>query len=336
MRKTTAYLLLTGLIALGSCSGGGTNSDNEKNKFRLESWLEVNGYDPSECLAGNGIYLLESTSNPGGELFEGGGYVFMDYTVRNLDNVISSTSSEALAKQTGKYSRTACYGPVMQYAGENSLRVGIEDMLLGMRTGETRKALIPSWLMSYTRYSKPGEYIKHSPSNTSNAIYEITLRQVTGSIFQWESDSVSRWMSLDGGNFRSVSNGLWMETLEQPSTREMPSDTTVYINYTGRRLDGQVFDTTIKDTAIVNGIYSGSRTYKPVKVSWSGSETGLLMGSSGSSLVRGFSMALYRMHPYEKARAVMTSDLAYSSGGSGNTIPAYSPLIFEVELTDEP
>ena len=48
-----------------------------------------------------------------------------------------------------------------------------------------------------------------------------------------------------------------------------------------------------------------------------------------------FFKSLFHMHAHEKGRAYLTSTNAYSSSGSGNTIPGFCPLIFEIEFVDK-
>ena len=60
------------------------------------------------------------------------------------------------------------------------------------------------------------------------------------------------------------------------------------------------------------------------------------MGSSGSTMIEGFAKTLFQMHPGEKGLGAFISDKGYGSSGSGNIIPSYSPLIFEIELVPEP
>ena len=42
------------------------------------------------------------------------------------------------------------------------------------------------------------------------------------------------------------------------------------------------------------------------------------------------------MHPHEKGTAVFYSGLGYTYRGSGGSIPAYSPLHFDLEIVDKP
>ena len=114
------------------------------------------------------------------------------------------------------------------------------------------------------------------------------------------------------------------------------SDTTVYINYTGRRMDGVVFDTSVADTAKVYGIYSASKTYEPVPIYWGESYGDITMTTSKTTPVTGFQMALWNMRPGEKAITAFYSELGYGSSGSGTAIPSYQPISFIIDLVEKP
>lgn len=143
------------------------------------------------------------------------------------------------------------------------------------------------------------------------------------------------------------------------STAFSNTDTTFTINYTGRRLlpkydgngklkegfDEQIFDTTIEDLAKDAGIYKEGKTYQPVTVKWSENASGITLG--GSTVIPGFYTALWNMQykhklwdtdkdaGYRKAVAIFYSPYGYGVSGSGNMIPAYAPLMFEIEIINE-
>ena len=60
------------------------------------------------------------------------------------------------------------------------------------------------------------------------------------------------------------------------------------------------------------------------------------MTSSETDVVDGFANAFLKMHQYEVGSAFFWSGLGYYSSGSGNRIPAYCPLRFDLELTVKP
>jgi hypothetical protein len=102
--------------------------------------------------------------------------------------------------------------------------------------------------------------------------------------------------------------------------REFPSDTTVYINYTGRLLNGRAFDTTVADTAKVWGLYSSSKTYAQQQVKWFSSDqdyTSITLGEDETSVIPGFAYGLSVMHPGEAGKCFFVSKYGYSGSGCG-------------------
>ena len=132
-------------------------------------------------------------------------------------------------------------------------------------------------------------------------------------------------------------NICYHKTLVEPiDTTSFKKDTTVYINYTGKLLNGQVFDTTIERVAKDNGLYSPSKTYTPVRINWGEEYTDITMGSDKTTVIGGFALTLWQMRAREKGVGVFYSNYGYNYSGSGSGIPGYAPLIFEIELVAKP
>lgn len=114
------------------------------------------------------------------------------------------------------------------------------------------------------------------------------------------------------------------------------TDTTIFINYVGRLLNGLVFDTNVERVAQVNGLSGG--TYEPMEIQWADSYSELKMGTGddASSMISGFAQTLWQMHPFGRALGIFYSTHGYGASGSGNSIPAYSPLLFEIEIVKDP
>lgn len=324
-------------LAISGCAKSEKTYPNDAEQRYLEAWIKVR--HPEAVQTELGTYMLEDI--PGtGTTYDGQNFAIVDCTVRDLDGAITSTTSAKVAQQLGTYDKSYYYGAKVWDAMNNSLPVGVEDMLDGMKVGGTRTSVLPAWLMTYDRYKKPSEYLKHSTDN-STAVYTVTLRGITDDIYKSQIDSIETYASryLDGAD--STSYGFYYKELKAPAdTNAFPSDTTVYINYIGRLLNGQVFDTTIKDTAKVHNIYSSSKTYSPVKIEWGEKSSDLKMysdgSSDGSSVISGFSMTLWKMRHYGKSAGLFVSAYGYGSSGNGNSIPGYVPLMFEIEIVDKP
>jgi FKBP-type peptidyl-prolyl cis-trans isomerase FklB len=288
---------------------------------------------------GLGIYILEEEDGTGATVKEDG-FIYADYVTTDLEGNITSYTDKQTAKQLGKYDTTSFYGPKVMSTTEGTMPAGLAEALIGMKEGGRKKVIIPSWLMSHMSYETEEEYLASSSSSAST-IYDITVRTYTDSIQLHEINLIEDYIKKNPQIFNSKmvndTTGFYYQPLsENISTEKFEKDTTIYINYTGRLLNGLVFDTTIEKVAKDNGIYSSSRTYGPTEVNWGEKYDDLTLGSSKSTVIPGFALTLWHMHPMEKGMGVFYSPLGYSFNGSGSSIPGYAPLIFEIEIVAKP
>ena len=335
----TILLPLLAVVAVG-CAKEAKSSTNELEKEYLEAWLKVN--HPDAVMSGAGIYILEDIPGTGAQ-YSGQAYVRAESTVKDLNGSITSTTDPEISKRLGTFTQGNYYGAKVLQVSESTVPIGVENLLTGMRIGGTRTALIPSWLLTYNRFKKDSDYLKRA-TGTATYIYTITLKEIFDDPEKWELDSLATYAfrnyRLSGAD--TVRTGFYYIRTQEPTRySEFPSDTTIYINYIGRLLDGTVFDTSIADTAKFYGIYSPSGSYGPVKISWAEEVTDLQMtvesssSSSASTPVTGFQYTLWELSgPNEKGTGLFYSPLGYSTSGSGS-IPAFSPLRFDIEVVDK-
>ena len=334
--RNALLVAMAAVMAAAGCAKSEKTEPNAADQRYLEAWMQIN--HPSAAQTDLGVYVIDEQEGTGA-VYDGEPYVYARYVVRTLDGTITSTNIEKIAQQVGSYDKAAYYGPGVWIIAEDMIAAGVQDMIQGMKVGGTRTAVIPSWLMTTKRYKKPSEYIKHSTDNETS-IYTVELSAVTENVLDSECDSCEAFAKkyLDG--LDSLSYGFYYKQLVEPTdTNAFPSDTSVYINYTGRLLNGQVFDTTVEDTAKFYNIYSSSATYEPVQITWGENWSEITMGTSdgsSSSLISGFQKTLWKMRHYEKAVGMFISPYGYGYSGSGSRIPSFSPLLFEIEIVDEP
>ena len=341
-----------GVLLLSGCAKEAKTQANYANKLYFDAWIHVN--HPQAVESGNGIYILNDVPGTGAAWNETrDGFAYIDFTVTDLDGQVTNTTHERIAQKVGTYAKGNYYGPKIQIVSDDSCPVGLADALVGMRIGGTRTVAIPSWLQTTTRYSKKEEYLDHSTGN-NDAIYTITLRKaipdgMTGgiaNIYRWETDSLEAYVKKNFGpdvdstayttDEGSLKYGFYFQSLTpDPDSTVLNSGSAYSLNYTGRLLNGQVFDTTIADTAKVHGIYDPTRTYEPVQINWADKATDITMGESETAVKDGFKIAVFKMHLNEKARTAFYSVLGYGYSGTGDQIPGFSPLVFELELMKE-
>ncbi len=110
--------------------------------------------------------------------------------------------------------------------------------------------------------------------------------------------------------------------ITQPSAGRKPvAGDTLLVNYTGRTLNGKVFDSSVQSVAQSAGLQQPGRTYEPIKV---------IVGQG--QVIPGWDEGLLLLNQGSKATFVIPSTLAYGSQGAGEDIAPYSTLIFDVEL----
>lgn len=335
--KTVAYIVMA--VAAAACARTVEPGANEASKRYFDAWMKI--HHPDAKPTGLGIYVIEDEPGTGAVVTDDG-FVYADYIVTDLEGNITSYTDRNTAKQLGKFDTTAFYGPKVITTMDNTIQAGLADAIVGMKVGGHKKVIIPSWLMTYSVYDTPEEYLNTS-SSYSDAIYDITITDFTEDISKYEIERIGKYLTEhkeEYGNMTvadSLQYGFYYKELVPPTdTTSFPTDTSIYINYTGRLLSGLVFDTTDERTAKNHNIYSSSRSYEPVKIKWGEKYSDLKMGSSGSSVVSGFALTLWQMRAFEKGVGIFYSPLGYSYNGSGSSIPSYSPLVFEIEIVAEP
>lgn len=346
MKKLLIPLL--GILVTG-CITNNTVSTGETAKEYLEIWMQKwnqdNGKDvkPTDL----GLYILDDVPGPEtADLWSADNlYCYAEVTIRSLDGKITSSDSEDIAKQLGTYSPSTYYGPKVFLVGEGISYAGVDEALKGMRMGGERTVVIPSWLLTTNRYSGLDKYLAACTSS-SHFIYTFSLREQFSDVTEWEKEKINDYVnafypgstatvmpgSEEGaeadGTFWFISDVSGFDEEDKRSELELD----LSLNYTGSRLDGTVFDTSVMNTAIANDIYNASRSYEPLALAYSTTWSDIKINNS-TTYVDGFKAGISLMWwSGQKATVIFTSSHGYGSSSSGTAIPSYCPLVFDLEL----
>ena len=342
MKKITLYFLaIAAILMVAACAKDYAGGPNDGNKRYIDAWMHIYNQKNNTDIqpSGLGIYILDEKAGSVDLKVTNNGYAIVECTTTDLDGTISGYTSAEVAKQLGEYSKTTYYGPTVWLTMDSTIPAGLQNALVGMKVGGYKKVLVPSWLMSYSHYDSEADYLKNSSDN-SHTIYEFTIKDYTDSIDVWQIDSIKRYITKNYGSLDSFSNdttGFYYKQLKAPESDEaFKSDTTIYINYIGKLLNGLIFDTNIERVAKDNNLYNSTRKYGPVSIKWGEEHSDLTMGSEASSVIGGFSKTLWKMKAMESGMGIFYSPLGYGYSGSEPSIPPYAPLIFEIEIVAAP
>lgn len=349
MKNIFKYIIFAAAAIIPvSCARTISEGVNEANQRYFNAWLKVNSDKYPQCTkTGRGIYVIDETKTDGSATVVKDGYAIVEYTTTDLTGNITDYTNAEQAEQLGVYARSSYYGPKVWTTTDETIRAGILDGIIGMKTGETRKFIVPSWLMSYENFSSEEEYLEQS-TDFSNTIFDVHVKEFTMDINEWQFVKMVRKFNENdfyGGRFAGttledttgVGYGMFFKPLvEELVEEDFPEDTTIYINYTGRLLNGLVFDTNIERVALDNYIDTEGRTFGPTAVNWGEEYDDITLEEN--EVIPGFSKTLLQMSKMRKgskAIGMFYSELGYGYSGSTN-IPGYSPLIFEIEFVAKP
>lgn len=365
MKNMKKVLTIITLAVLCSCAKSPSSQVNEASKRYFDAWMTVNY---PNLVEGNedhlGAYVIKDEEIATGRTSKHGDvagdstYLFITMTARSLDGEVNSTNDLVIGKQLGSYSSKEYWGAGCFYIGEGVTYKGVEDALKGnnlvmdaskcysgpMKVGFKRTVIVPGWLHTYNRYDTYSDYL--SQITGDDEIFEILIHDYAEDIIKWQIDSMAKCKTYQymTRNIAEASDtvkyGLYVAILD-PGTdeNELPTDTTVYVNYTARLLDGRVFDSNITDSTY---LFSTGSVGTPMGVTLAEELSDYTItsddddSSSDSSLILGFCEIISRMHKYGKAVGMFTSDYAYGASSSTGKFPSYAPMIFEIELVDEP
>lgn len=127
-----------------------------------------------------------------------------------------------------------------------------------------------------------------------------------------EEDKLEAYIKKTGVEYKSLASGLrFAITQAKPEATQAKQGDTVLVHYTGKLLDGKVFDSSV----------SRGEPFQFV----------LGMGA----VIRGWDEGIAQLRKGEKANLVIPSRIGYGAqGAGGGQIPPFATLIFDVELLD--
>lgn len=121
---------------------------------------------------------------------------------------------------------------------------------------------------------------------------------------------------VDPSGLRIIFNETFGDTKPNPGQL-------VTVDYVGFLLNGTVFDTSIEQVAIDNGIFSNSRVYQPFEFK-----------VGAGQVIQGWDIGIPLMGIGDKATLLIPSGLAYGPFGSGSLIGPNTVIAFDVELVN--
>ncbi len=136
-----------------------------------------------------------------------------------------------------------------------------------------------------------------------------------------ETATFAKYLADNKVTVKPTASGLYFVESKKGSGKKPQAGDVVKVNYTGRTMDGKIFDTSFEAIAKEAGVFDERRKpYDPIEFPLgqrqviAGWEEGIMLMSVGS-----------------KGQLIIPSAMGYGAQGGG-PIPPFSPLVFDLEL----
>ncbi len=348
MNMKNLKFLLVAVVTIGAFSCA-KNSDpvNDVDFYdAFDMWVEQNHPHLEKVEDEEGLYWkLTKNSDESATKPNDSTYVTIEYSAQLSDGTYMLNSDKLRALLLGTFSYRTNYDDpftfqLANYGSYYGLTYAHYLALQNMSVGdEIEIAAAPAVGYNYTGSTYlgfGGEIVSDgTPSiTTGTTIIKMKLVSMSSTRDLDAQIEAFEYASKIGYDNRLDNNGYlfikWLERNENEAD-SIHSDTTIYINYTGRFLDGFVFDTNVAEVAEENNIYSSSSTYEAVSYTYDKSDT-----TNYSNYIPAFKHAISVMRLGDKVELIVAPEYAYGSAGGykldATLIYTETPLRFTIEV----
>ena len=262
----------------------------------------------------NGLYYKFYTQNKDAQKVQIGDILKAELTVRTADSTVFSNAGN----------------PQRIFRVDSSVYKGdLNEALLLMATGDSATFILSA--DSIRKYMQLPPYIKEG----SALYYDIKIHEIiTKEAFEKEAmkfaeegkaaeaDSLKSYIEKNKITVNPTESGLYFIETKKGNGAKAENGKKVKVNYTGKLIDGTVFDTSIEKEAKEANIYNDKRPYEPIS---------FVLGRG--EVIPGWEEGISMMKVGGKARLIIPSSIGYGQrGAGGGAIKPFSTLVFDVEL----
>lgn len=261
----------------------------------------------------SGIQFNVISRDVKGQKVKNGDYVVMHFISKVGNDILDDTykfgepQTIMVKPETGLPSEVL---PFLQVG--DSVRITLSIDSLAKRTGNPNFAQLKE-KGSNMEYAIKIFGIKTKEQVQAEALEKEKQAQETAEKKSKEEEAkLEEYIKKTGVEYKSLPSGLrFVITQAQPEATQAKQGDTVLVHYTGKFLDGKVFDSSV------------SR----------GEPFQFVLGIG--AVIRGWDEGIAQLRKGEKATLVIPSRIGYGvQGAGGGQIPPFATLIFDVELLD--
>lgn len=268
----------------------------------------------------NGLYYRFDKQNKDGQQVQEGDVLVGELTIKFDTTVIFSNKGEArrIAQATPNYEIKIGEGLLMMHVGDVATFAMDADtaakyvdpnyMPANYKAGTGQKLYYEIILQDIVT----SEEIAQERANFTNSMEE---RKAS------EAEDIANYIQANNITVKPTADGLYVIVKKRGNGAKVAMGKEVSVNYTGRLLDGTIFDSSVESDARSGEIYNPQRKYEPMTY---------VVGRD--KLIEGWEKGVMDQPAGTVLQLVIPSALAYGSRQASPVILPYSPLVFDIEI----
>jgi FKBP-type peptidyl-prolyl cis-trans isomerase FkpA len=274
---------------------------------------------------GDGGLLYDIIVDKPGPSIKPGDFISINFIIKNdADSVLASSydmghqAPQLIPKSQKKGDIFS--GLAMLSEGDSAvLKVNIDSVSKGMPRQKNMKGKYVVYVIKVEKVIAKG--------NLSDQVfagrYQAFLKSMADEAKKEEPIKIKKYIADNNLKVTTTPTGLnYVITTPGSGPKPMPGDTVV-VNYTGKFLNGKIFDTSIKSEAQKGKLaINPMNPYKPIRFP---------LGVQG--MIPGWNEGLLLFNKGTKATMILPSNDAYGEQGYQQIQP-FTSLVFEIELVD--
>lgn len=291
---------------------GVNNETIERNL--LDAYMVVNYDDngiPRPAQADLGYYYIPLKSGGSTDVPREEQWIRYDYTITKQDGTVVTTSSADVAKVNNFFSYFTHFAPnysLFEAIKANTSKGVADAMKNHMKSGDSIRLILPPFLAgTFTPSNNPGKPV----------IIDVAVRDVVPSPVSREQSDLLAYVNANFSATTVDTVGLYIGELipysgtDKLDTIILKDGYTIEFLYTGKFIDGYMFETNVADTAKAHDVYVFGE-YKKLSCK---------LGEDDKNYPKGLIRALKKMKVGSTSVTLFTSE--WSKGASG-AIPQYN------------
>jgi FKBP-type peptidyl-prolyl cis-trans isomerase len=268
----------------------------------------------------NGLYYRFDKQNKDGQQVQEGDVLVGELTIRFDTTTIFTNKGEArrIAQATPNYEIKIGEGLLMMHVG---------DVATFAMDADTAAKYVDPNLM-------PANY---KEGTGQKLYYEISLQDIVSreemeqerlnfnnsmdERMKSEPDDIAAYIKDNNITAKPTADGLYVIVKKRGNGPKVATGKEISVNYTGRLLDGTIFDSSVESDARQGNVYNPQRPYEPMTY---------VVGRD--KLIEGWEQGVMGQPEGTVLQLVIPSALAYGPRQMSAVILPYSPLVFDIEI----